>query len=380
MVGCRCAAPVQLPRLPDAWPADLRWLGRSGARGWCSTTGCAHAQTARENGEKYLRTGTCPSRSSPRPRRRRSGRGWARCPRSCCSRPCADLNTAYRNFFASIYGQAQGPQGAHRHGSGPARTTGRRSASPRTARFKVLDNGRLQLPKIGDVRSAGRAPARRPVVGDGDPGRGGPVLRVVRRETDHGRPLPETDSDVGIDLGLTHFAVLSDGTKISGAEVPAPGRRRNSSGCSRTCPARPRAASNRDEGRRQGRPRSRAGGRHPAGLAAQALDGDHPRQPSGVRRGPVRSRSRPDPAGEVRARRRLGQFHRHVGVQGRPVRAHLRTDRPVRAHQSQTCSQCGRLDGPKPLNVRSWDLRRAGRSTTGTSTRRSTCRPRDGRD
>ncbi|SDY15109.1 putative transposase [Micromonospora pattaloongensis] len=28
-------------------------------------------------------------------------------------------------------------------------------------------------------------------------------------------PLPETDSEVGIDLGLTHFAVLSDGTKVA---------------------------------------------------------------------------------------------------------------------------------------------------------------------
>jgi putative transposase len=28
-------------------------------------------------------------------------------------------------------------------------------------------------------------------------------------------PLPATDSEVGIDLGLTHFAVLSDGTKLT---------------------------------------------------------------------------------------------------------------------------------------------------------------------
>jgi hypothetical protein len=33
-----------------------------------------------------------------------------------------------------------------------------------------------------------------------------------------------------------------------------------------------------------------------------------------------------------RARRRVGQFHRHVGVQGRPLRAHVRQDRPVRTH------------------------------------------------
>ncbi|MBM0237733.1 transposase [Micromonospora sp. ATA32] len=39
------------------------------------------------------------------------------------------------------------------------------------------------------------------------------------------------------------------------------------------------------------------------------------------------------------------------------------------APTSQTCSACGRLDGPKPLNVRSGPACVA-RSTTGTSTRR----------
>jgi putative transposase len=29
------------------------------------------------------------------------------------------------------------------------------------------------------------------------------------------RPLPETEAGCGIDLGLSHFAVLSDGTKVA---------------------------------------------------------------------------------------------------------------------------------------------------------------------
>ena len=41
---------------------------------------------------------------------------------------------------------------------------------------------------------------------------------------------------------------------------------------------------------------------------------------------------------------------------------------------SQTCSACGVKDGPKPLHVRAWQCRRAGRGWTGTSTRRSTSR------
>ncbi|MGH3373566.1 MAG: VOC family protein, partial [Actinoallomurus sp.] len=62
----------------------------------------------------------------------------------------ADLNTAYRNFFALIAGKRKG----------------RRVALPRfrsrkdnrqvirftkNSRFKVLDNGKLRLPKIGDL-------------------------------------------------------------------------------------------------------------------------------------------------------------------------------------------------------------------------------------
>jgi putative transposase len=39
------------------------------------------------------------------------------------------------------------------------------------------------------------------------------VVSFVVASTDE--PLPESDSEVGIDLGLTHFAVCSDGTKVT---------------------------------------------------------------------------------------------------------------------------------------------------------------------
>lgn len=41
--------------------------------------------------------------------------------------------------------------------------------------------------------------------------------------------LPATGTTVGIDLGLSHFAVLSDGTKVS-AHVPAPRRETSQAG------------------------------------------------------------------------------------------------------------------------------------------------------
>ena len=62
----------------------------------------------------------------------------------------ADLNTAYRNFFASITGKRKGRKVA------PPRFRSRKDNRQairftKNARFKVLDNGRLRLPKIGDV-------------------------------------------------------------------------------------------------------------------------------------------------------------------------------------------------------------------------------------
>jgi len=62
----------------------------------------------------------------------------------------ADLNTAYRNFFGSISGKRKGRKVA------PPRFRSRKDNRQAirftaNARFKVLDNGRLRLPKIGDL-------------------------------------------------------------------------------------------------------------------------------------------------------------------------------------------------------------------------------------
>lgn len=62
----------------------------------------------------------------------------------------ADLNTAYRNFFASITGKRQGPK------VGPPRFRSRKDNRQairftRNAAFKVTASGRLRLPKIGEV-------------------------------------------------------------------------------------------------------------------------------------------------------------------------------------------------------------------------------------
>lgn len=126
----------------------------------------------------------------------------------------ADLNTAYRNFFASITGRRKGRRVA------PPRFRSRKDNRQairftRNSRFAVLDNGRLRLPKIGDLdvrwsRALPSDPSSVTIVKDAA-GRYFASFVVTTTQ----EPLAEVESQVGIDLGLTHFAVLSDGTKVT---------------------------------------------------------------------------------------------------------------------------------------------------------------------
>ncbi len=126
----------------------------------------------------------------------------------------ADLNTAYRNFFNSITGKRKGAKVA------PPRFRSKRDRRQairftKNARFQVTAGGKLRLPKIGDVtvrwsRRLPSEPSSVTVVKDA----AGRYFASFVVETS-GEPLPETAAEVGIDLGLTHFAVLSDGRKIN---------------------------------------------------------------------------------------------------------------------------------------------------------------------
>ncbi|WP_157610376.1 RNA-guided endonuclease InsQ/TnpB family protein [Spirillospora albida] len=126
----------------------------------------------------------------------------------------ADLNTAYRNFFNSVSGKRRGRKMApprfrsHKDNRQAIRFT-------KNSRFRVLDNGRLRLPKIGDlaVRWSRSLPSEASSVTIVKDAAGRYFASFVVQATDD--PLPELDSRVGIDLGLTHFAVLSDGTKVT---------------------------------------------------------------------------------------------------------------------------------------------------------------------
>jgi putative transposase len=132
----------------------------------------------------------------------------------------ADLTVAYRNFFASITGCRKGPKmSPPRYRSGKDNRQAIRFT--RNARFKVTGAGRLRLPLIGDVpvrwsRALPAEPSSVTVIKDA----AGRYFASFVVDTGP-EPIEEVDlsgslnTEIGIDLGLTHFAVLSDGTKIS---------------------------------------------------------------------------------------------------------------------------------------------------------------------
>ncbi|HEY2795147.1 MAG TPA: RNA-guided endonuclease TnpB family protein [Micromonosporaceae bacterium] len=126
----------------------------------------------------------------------------------------ADLNAAFRNFFSSASGKRKGRK------IGPPRFRSRKDCHQtirytKNSQFKVLNNGRLRLPKIGDVqvrwsRELASNPSSVTIIRDAA---GRYFASFVVRTRDE--PLPISPSEVGIDLGLKDFVVLSDGTKVA---------------------------------------------------------------------------------------------------------------------------------------------------------------------
>lgn len=126
----------------------------------------------------------------------------------------ADLNTAYRNFFASVTGKRKGARvGAPRFRS--RRDSRQAVRFTKNSRFVITPGARLRLPKIGEVKVAWSRnlpsdPSSVTLVKDA----AGRYFASFVVQTDD-QPLPELEAEVGIDLGLTTFAVLSNGTTIA---------------------------------------------------------------------------------------------------------------------------------------------------------------------
>ena len=116
-----------------------------------------------------------------------------------------NLQTAYKNFFRSGYGFPKFKKKSHRQSYKTNNNNGR----------IALENGFVKLPKVGWVK----VKAHRQI--------NGVIKSATISMTSTGKyhisilceteitPLPKTNSSVGVDLGISDFAILSNGEKIA---------------------------------------------------------------------------------------------------------------------------------------------------------------------
>jgi hypothetical protein len=208
----------------------------------------------------------------------------------------ADLNAAYRNFFASIRGERRGPK------IGPPRFRSRKDRRQAirftaNARFKILPGGKLRLPKIGDVpvRWSPPLPCRPSsvtVIQD-SAGRYFASFVVVSQVGELSRTEPVTASTSGSSISRSYRTAPSQL-----APVPASGRKEPQAQAAGPIP-QTEGLAQQGQGQAQGRPRPRQGGRRAAELSPPALHDADPRKPSGRRGRPGGQRARTDPAGQI---------------------------------------------------------------------------------
>ena len=329
------------------------------------TFGCARVvfndalaarEAARQAGEPYLTDAQLSARLTAA--KATPGRAWlTEVSAVVLQQALADLNTAYRNFFASRIGKRNGPTvGKPRFRSRKDHRQAIRFTA--NARFKILPNGKLRLPKIGDV------PVRwsRPLPGE-------PSTVTVMRDSAgryfasfviETRPaiLPRAESVIGIDLGLKHFAVLSDGRKIT---APRFLRRaeKHLNRAQRNLSRKQKGSMNRDKARVKV-------ARVHARVADARRDFHHQLSTALIRENQAVAVE--DLAVNGLGRTRLAKSIHDAGWSGfagmleYKARLYGREFHRIGRFTptSQTCSVCGVKDGPKPLHVREWQCRSCG--------------------
>ncbi|MGA5805470.1 RNA-guided endonuclease InsQ/TnpB family protein [Streptomyces cellulosae] len=261
-----------------------------------------------------------------------------------------DLDTAYKNFFDGLKGKRP-RMGAPRFKScKDPRQAVRFTAN---ARWSITPGGKLRLPKIGDLkvtwsRPLPSTPSTVTVVKDS----AGRYFASFVVETGPEEILPRTTPGVGIDLGLGHFAVLSDGTKV---DSPRFLRRaeKHLKKAQRNLSRKEKGSKNRDKARiRVARAHARV---------ADARREFHHRLSTRLIR-ENQAVAVEDLAVKGLARTRLAKSVHDAGWSAFVSMLEYKAARYGRTlirigrfePTSQVCSVCGVQDGPKPLHVRVW--------------------------
>ena len=327
-----CAAPLQLPDLPRTPPSATALARAFG----CARRGVQRRAAPASAGTRGRRASTSRTRELSKlvitEAKATAERAWlGEVSAVVLQQALADLNTAYRNFFASITGKRKGRKVA------PPRFRSRkdnRQADPVHQERPVQGPGRTAAcgcRRSATWRCAGRGPCR--------PSR--QSVTVIRDAA--GRYFASFVVSTAEDE-----AAASESSPRSASTWASPTSRCSPTAGRSTAPKFLRRAARKlataatgtvsqaeglgqpREGRREGRQGARPGGRHPAGLAAQAL---HARSSATTKRCTWRICASSVSAGpgwpSPCTMPGWAQLRRHAGVQGQPVRAHVSPGGPV---------------------------------------------------
>ncbi|MFJ8826456.1 RNA-guided endonuclease InsQ/TnpB family protein [Streptomyces sp. NPDC102467] len=266
-----------------------------------------------------------------------------------------DAEAAYRNFFASLKATRKGARvGAPRFKS--RKDTRQSIRFTANARWKITDSGRLNLPKIGAVkvkwsRPLPATPTSVTVVKDC----AGRYFASFVIDTDpqaDAERMPATDRTIGIDLGLTHFAVLSDGTKIDSPRFLRRAEKRLKK-AQKELSRKQKGSKNREKARlKVARAHVKVtDARHEFHhqLSTQLISDN---QGIAVENLSVTGLARTRLAKSVHD----AGWSSFVNMLEYKAQRYGRTLIKIGRFEptSQTCSTCGVKDGPKPLHVRQW--------------------------
>ncbi|MFC7014959.1 RNA-guided endonuclease InsQ/TnpB family protein [Streptomyces viridiviolaceus] len=261
-----------------------------------------------------------------------------------------DLDAAYKNFFDGLKGRRP-RMGAPRYKS--RKDTRQAVRFTANARWSITTGQKLRLPKIGDLkvkwsRSLPSTPSTVTVVKDS----AGRYFASFVVETGPDEIWPQTTPEVGIDLGLGHFAVLSDGRKIDSPRFLRRAAKRLRK-AQRALSRKEKGSKNRDK------VRIRVARAH-ARVADARREFHHQLSTRLIRENQAIAVE--NLAVKGLARTRLAKSVHDAGWSAFVTMLEYKAARYGRTlirigrfePTSQVCSQCGFKDGPKPLHVRVW--------------------------
>ncbi|MGW5697282.1 RNA-guided endonuclease InsQ/TnpB family protein [Streptomyces asiaticus] len=307
-------------------------------------------ETARSEGMPFPETGDLSKRLITEAKQT-PGRAWlGEVSAVVLQQSLRDLDTAYRNFFDGLRGKRP-RMGAPRYKS--RKDTRQAVRFTANARWSIATGGKLRLPKIGDLkvkwsRTLPSTPSTVTVVKDS----AGRYFASFVVETGPDEVLPETTPELGIDLGLGHFAVLSDGRKVDSPRFLRRAEKRLKK-AQRALSRTEKGSRNRDKARvRVARAHARV---------ADARREFHHRLSTRLIR-ENQAVAVEDLAVKGLARTRLAKSVHDAGWSAFVSMLEYKATRYGRTFirigrfepTSQVCSRCGMKDGPKPLHVRVW--------------------------